>query len=76
MDRFSKDGPFEDPVVRCCECQVLITREQIQKFGGCPKCGNKRIRNVLNMTGNEMEALRTKQISEDFLKLFEEASDA
>jgi predicted nucleic acid-binding Zn-ribbon protein len=73
--KYSKDGAFEDPVIRCTECQNLIFRRQIEKFGGCPKCGNRRMRNVLNLTKEEMEMLRTKQVDENFLKLFEEVSD-
>jgi len=74
--KYSKQGPFDDPVVRCCECQRIIFREEIHKFGMCPKCGNKRIRNILALQSDEMDMLRTKQVDEDFLKLFEGISDA
>ena len=62
---------FTDPVVRCCDCQKLITREEIKKFGMCPGCGTKRVKNVTLLTEKEMEELKARGISEDFFKLFE-----
>ena len=69
--KYDLDGPFDDPIVRCCDCQMIILREQIQKHYGCPKCGNKRVRNVLNMTEDEMADLKKKGIDPVFLALFE-----
>jgi len=63
---------FTDPIVRCCDCQRLITREEIGKFGMCPGCGTKRVKNVQILTEKEVEALKDMGISEDFFKLFEE----
>lgn len=76
LQRYSNDGEFTDPIVRCCECSNLITREKIGKFGGCPKCGNKRVRNVLNMTDVEINDLRQRGVDEEFLALFEGVVDA
>jgi len=76
MQRYSKDGPFEEPAVRCCECQRIILREEIQKFGCCPGCGTRRVRNILTMSLEEMETMRERQIDENFLKLFEGVPDA
>jgi predicted nucleic acid-binding Zn-ribbon protein len=75
LQKYSKDGEFTDPIVRCCECSNIIVRKNIGKFGGCPKCGNRRVRNVLNMTDEEMDSLRNKGIDEEFLSLFEGVSD-
>jgi len=62
---------FDDPVVRCTECQLMITREEIQRHGCCPDCGNRRMRNVLTMLPGERERLR--ELGHDgFLSLFEE----
>ena len=69
--KYAKDGPFDDPVVRCCDCQRIIFRAEIARYGGCPECGNKRIRNILTLKPIEMQMLRDKQIDENFLKLFE-----
>lgn len=76
QQKYSNDGAFDDPVVRCCECSSIILREQIQRSGGCPYCGNRRVRNVLNMTGVEMAGLKEKGIDEAFIALFEGVSDA
>jgi hypothetical protein len=62
---------FDDPVVRCTECQLMITREEIQQHGCCPGCGNRRMRNVLNMSTEERDRLREMGCDE-FLKFFEE----
>jgi len=62
---------FDDPVVRCTECQLMITREEIQTHGCCPDCGNRRMRNVLTMLPGERDRLR-EMGQEDFLALFEE----
>jgi DNA-directed RNA polymerase subunit RPC12/RpoP len=35
-----------DPVLRCDSCQTLVKRETLHKVGACPKCGNRRVRNV------------------------------
>ena len=71
MEKYDVDGPFMDPVVRCCDCSSLIFREGIQKAVGCPRCGNKRIRNVLSMTEEEMGKLKKKGVDPDFIALFE-----
>ncbi len=62
---------FTDPVVRCTECQRMITREEIHEDGCCPECGNRRMRNVLNMSPEERDKLREMGCHE-FLSLFEE----
>lgn len=74
-EKYDTDGPFEDPVVRCCDCSKLIFRGSIKKFGSCPHCGNRRVRNVLAMTGEEMEMLKKKDIDPVFLALFEGVPD-
>lgn len=76
LQRYSNDGEFTDPVVRCCECSHILLREQIQKSGGCSYCGTRRVRNVLNMTGAEMDELKAKGIDEAFIALFEGVLDA
>ena len=37
---------FTDPVLRCDSCQALVKRSTLHKIGSCPKCGNKRMRNL------------------------------
>jgi Zn finger protein HypA/HybF involved in hydrogenase expression len=61
---------FTDPVVRCTDCQRLITRAEIRKYGLCPDCGNKRVRNVLVLSGKEVERLKEMDIDPAFLAEF------
>ena len=75
LKKYDKKGPFMDPVSRCCDCQKILFREQIQKLGMCPGCGNKRIRNVLVMSEKEMADLKEKGVDPDFLALFEGVED-
>ena len=68
------DMNFNDPIIRCCDCQALVKREAIRTAGTCMKCGAKRFRNVLNMTEQEMAALAKGGIDPDYLALFESRS--
>lgn len=72
---FSKDDEFADPVVRCMACGQLLLMASLKRLGCCHKCGNKRVTNVRTLSGEEMEKLREKGVSENFLKLFEEVPD-
>jgi len=60
---------FTDPVVRCTDCQRIIYRQEVQTFGCCPDCGNKRVRNVLTLKQEEKDSLEAKGLHE-FLALF------
>jgi len=72
---YSDDGPFVDPVVRCTECHILVHRKTIKKIGMCQKCGNKRVRKVSTLSGEEMADLKEKNIDPVFLALFGEVED-
>jgi len=73
---WDRTGPeFTDPVVRCCDCQRLVTREEVRKHGMCPGCGNRRMRNVLVLSDKEMADLDRKGVSPEFLALFEVRND-
>jgi hypothetical protein len=76
MSKYTVDGPFNDPVVRCCECQSLIHRGTISKQGCCPGCGSKRVKSAINFNEKEMETLKKGGIDPEFLKLFEPNEDA
>jgi hypothetical protein len=76
MSKYTVDGPFNDPVVRCCECQSLIHRGTISKQGCCPGCGSKRVKSAINFSEKEMETLKKSGIDPEFLKLFEPNEDA
>jgi len=62
---------FNDPIVRCSDCQTLIFRGELQQIGCCPKCGNRRVKNVLVCSEAEMADLMSKNVDPDFLALFE-----
>jgi len=68
--RYSKDGPFNDPAVKCDSCRKILLREDIQKYGCCT-CGCRRVRNILAMSGEDMEYLKSKNVDPAFLSLFE-----
>lgn len=69
---YGKDGAFNDPVVRCDKCNKILLLEQIKREGSCPWCGARRIRNLLNMTGEEFSQMKTWAVPEEFLALFQE----
>ncbi len=75
--KYSKDGPFVDPLVRCDSCAKIITNESISTIGMCEHCGNRRIRNLQNFTEEEIgywKDWRGKggmRIDPEFFTLFE-----
>lgn len=71
MEKYSKDGDFTDPVVRCEACQKLVFMEDIRKLGRCT-CGNRKVRNVFSFTPEERKKLEARNVDPDFLALFEE----
>ena len=73
-DNKDPDVGFNDPVVRCDSCHVLLERSNLQKLGMCKKCGNRRVRNVLVMSDVEITQLKEWGIDPDFIALFEEVS--
>ena len=73
--KYDTEGPFDDPIVRCCDCSKIVTRVAIKKFGSCPHCGNRRVRNVLAMTEEEMNKLKDQGVDPVFIALFEGVED-
>ena len=71
IGKYDRDGPFNDPILRCCDCQSLVFRDSIKTHGSCPKCANRRLRNVLSLSEEEMAALKEKNIDPEFLGLYE-----
>ena len=61
---------FNDPVVRCCDCQTIIWREDLAKIGQCPTCGNRRVRNVTTLKPDEQQSLIDRGIDPEFLAQF------
>ena len=67
---------FNDPVLRCMTCGQLVLRVTLHKEGCCPRCGHRRVQQVMQLEVKEMEELREAKISEEFLILFEEVENA
>lgn len=74
VSKFSHDGPFSDPVIRCDSCNRLILSEEIKKAGMC-ECSNVKVKNIRTL--NEQDRAQIQQwvddgkVDPDFLILFE-----
>ena len=68
---YGKDGPFNDPVVRCDSCTKLIKTANVRKFGMCPHCSNTRVRNVRTFSEGELIQLKEWDIDPEWIALFE-----
>jgi hypothetical protein len=73
---YSKDGPFNDPVVRCDKCSKILLLEKIRQDGTCPYCGSRRIRNLLAFDDEEAAQMKAWNIPEEFMKIFEGRPEA
>jgi hypothetical protein len=67
-------GRGHDCILRCKDCQHLVTYPTITKLGMCHNCGNKRFSQVIILKQEEMDAIRNGQIqfedSDKFLAEF------
>lgn len=75
MQKYSKDGEFKEPVLKCESCNKVVLHADLKKIGMCPLCGNTRVRNVRTLT-DEDQATVKKWIAEGkcdpaWLELFE-----
>ncbi len=75
LDKIQPEGEFSDPVLRCDSCQALVKRKSLHKLGACPKCGNKRVRNLTVLNEKERDQLREWGF-QDFANEFQETPDA
>ncbi len=73
--KYSKDGAFSDPVVRCDSCSRILGVEKLHQMGSC-LCGSRKVRNVLGFTSEEKQQMEDWGIDGDFLALFEATDDA
>jgi uncharacterized CHY-type Zn-finger protein len=75
FQKYSSDGPFQEPIVKCDSCAKLVRVEDIHKIGMCPYCSNTRVRNVRVMTQQDMdqamEWANEGKIDPDWINLFE-----
>lgn len=76
-DSFSKqpeDGvSFREPVVRCDSCVKWLLVAEIEHYGVCKYCGNRRMRNLLAFNDVEMHEMIKAGVPIDFLILFDGA---
>lgn len=73
--KYSKDGPFTDPVVRCDSCHKLLNVGKLKEVGRC-YCGCRRVRNVFSFDAKERQIMENEwQIDPEFLTLFEQTSE-
>lgn len=74
--KYSVDGPFNEPVLRCDSCARLILAATLKEIGMCPHCSNTRVRNVRTM--NDEDIQRAKDwadkglIDPEWMNLFKE----
>lgn len=69
--KYSKDGPFLEPVVRCDSCAKLCLVEDLKKIGCCPHCSNTRVRNVRTISDIEIAEMKKLNVDPDWIDLFE-----
>jgi hypothetical protein len=74
--KYGKDAPFNDPVVRCDQCNNLLFTEKLHVIGKCAHCGNRKVREVHHLTESEMQVLKGSNIDPDFIKMFEQQDHA
>lgn len=70
MDKYHKDAPFQDPVVRCDSCSEIVLVSTLKKLGSC-KCGNRKIRNLQAFTPEEKAQMEAWGVDPAFLAQFE-----
>ena len=75
MEKYVKDGPFMDPVVRCDSCQTLLLMAELKNVGQCYRCSNTRVRNLRGtLTQEDCQTLliwrNEGKIDPDFVALF------
>ena len=68
--KYSDDGPFHDPVLRCKGCSKLVLLTDLKKLGLCPLCGERKVKKVSIFSEDELKWMREKEIDSDFIALF------
>ena len=69
--KYGKEAPFADPVVRCDSCNNLVFVDKLKKLGVCPHCGNRKVREVRHLSQSEIDVLKGSDIDPDFISLFQ-----
>lgn len=74
MNKYSDDGPFNDPIVICDSCGEVEKTVIIKHSGCCLNCGNRKFRNVLALNNRNWLKVQGMNLDPDFLALFEPAN--
>ena len=74
MNKYDKDAPFSDPVVRCDSCSKIVKTEQLRQTGCCPHCGNRKVRNLQVFNELERAQMEAWGVDPAFLAEFEVAA--
>lgn len=73
--KYAKDGPFAEPLVRCDSCQRLLFVQELREHGMCAHCGHTRVRNVRAMSDEDMaqakEWVSHGKLDSQWVELFE-----
>ena len=70
VEKYTDDGPFNDPVVRCDKCHELLLTAAVKSLGMCEHCGNRRVKKVSIFNENEMVQLSQWGVDPDWTALF------
>ena len=88
MEKYHKDKPFMDPVLRCDSCSRIVLRSKVHELGMCT-CGNRRVRNVLTLESDPEQSpsgfdevarvkqwVEEKKVDPDWLEIFSEGGES
>jgi len=73
--KYSKDGPVNDPVMRCDSCVKIIRTETLKNIGKCPHCGNRKVRSLQTFSSLERDKMVKWNIDPAFLAIFESTGE-
>ena len=70
MAKYSKDGDFTDPIVRCDSCNKIILVSKLKEMGAC-LCGSRKVKNLRGFDDTEQALMVRWGVDPDFMALFE-----
>ena len=47
---YIEKGRAHDMLLRCKDCKRLVTHEALCRNGQCPKCGNRRVSEIISLS--------------------------
>lgn len=70
QEKYSDDGPFSDPVVRCDKCHKILKTDDIKNLGMCLHCGHRKVKKVSIFNEDELITIKSWDIDPDWVSLF------